>query len=195
MRVYTIHDLANGKCAVKNDGTIEELKTVLALAFPDYKTKGTFAYYWRSEWGGTYYNKKLKPHLPFQSVKDFLSYSPEIDIVFEPILSNYDTNVCFESVVNDTLSDIQNKLIIKGKEYRRNNDVFHNFHEGMKITGQTREDIIWGFALKHFISIQDIKNDLKQGKIPTEEVLNEKYNDLITYLLIEKASIMDKIIR
>ena len=31
--MYTIQDLANGKCAVKNDGTLEELKAVLNAAF------------------------------------------------------------------------------------------------------------------------------------------------------------------
>lgn len=99
----------------------------------------------------------------------------------------------FDKVVHETIEDIKHKLVVKGKEYRRNNDVFHNFHEGMKITGQTREDVIWGFALKHFISIQDIKSDLKQGIMPTKEIIDEKYNDLINYLIIEKASILEKI--
>ena len=76
-------------------------------------------------------------------------------------------------------------------EYQRNNNPFHNFDKGVKITNKSREDVIWGFALKHFISIQDIKDDLKNGIIPSEELLDEKYGDLINYLLFEKASILE----
>lgn len=99
----------------------------------------------------------------------------------------------FDEVVESTLTNCKETLIVKGKEYRRNGDPFHNFDRGSDVTGQTREDVIWGMALKHFISIQDMKNDLKFQKLPTKEVLDEKYGDLINYLLIEKASIQERI--
>lgn len=100
----------------------------------------------------------------------------------------------FDKIIEETLKDIRETLLVKGKEYRRNNDPFHNFNKGVEITGKTREEVIWGFALKHFISIQDIKVDVKNGFVPNLELLNEKYNDLIIYLLIEKASIRERII-
>ena len=100
----------------------------------------------------------------------------------------------FSWVVEQTLDNIKNVLIIKGKEYRRNNNPFHNFEEGSKITGQLREDVLWGFAMKHYISIQDIKTDLRaEGKLPSKAMIEEKYNDLIIYLMLEKASLMDRI--
>lgn len=99
----------------------------------------------------------------------------------------------FEEVVTDTLKQCQDTMLIKGREYRRNNNPFHNFDKGVEISGQIREDVIWGFALKHFISIQDIRSDLRDGKLPSEELLNEKYGDMINYLLIEKASIVARI--
>jgi hypothetical protein len=99
----------------------------------------------------------------------------------------------FEHSVEKTLKHCKETLVDKGREYRRNNDPFHNFNKGVEITTKTREEVIWGFALKHFISIQDIKEDVKNGKLPTNKVLDEKYGDLINYLLIEKASIEDKI--
>ena len=103
------------------------------------------------------------------------------------------TEIDFDAIIEDTLQQIKDTLITKGREYRRAQNPFHNFNQGVKITGLTREEVIWGFALKHFISIQDIKNDLKQGKKPTRAMLDEKYGDLINYLLIEKASIIDKL--
>lgn len=99
----------------------------------------------------------------------------------------------FEEVITETLKQCQDTMLIKGREYRRNNNPFHNFDKGVEISGQIREDVIWGFALKHFISIQDIRSDLRDGKLPSEELLNEKYGDMINYLLIEKASIVAKI--
>ena len=33
----------------------------------------------------------------------------------------------FEQIVDETLDQIRQVLVIKAKEYRRNNNVFHNF--------------------------------------------------------------------
>ena|SRR5690606_933140 len=72
---YTIEDLRNGKCAVKNDGTVEELKKVLRLAFPSDNSviEGAHKYYYSSshegEWMGSSYPRN---DLPVQSVKNFL---------------------------------------------------------------------------------------------------------------------------
>lgn len=103
------------------------------------------------------------------------------------------TEKAFDTVVEDTVKHCVETLVVKGKEYRRNQDPLHNFNKGVEYSGQSREDVIWGMALKHFISVQDIKADIKEGKLPTIELLNEKYGDLINYLIIEKASIIDKI--
>lgn len=99
----------------------------------------------------------------------------------------------FENIVNETIDKIKKTLIIKAKEYRRNNNPFHNFEEGSKITGLTREKVLDGMLLKHEISIKDITNDLDYGILPSESVVDEKFTDNIIYLIIKKASILDKI--
>lgn len=99
----------------------------------------------------------------------------------------------FDETVKSTVESCLDTLTVKGVEYRRNGNPFHNFDKGSEVTGRSREDVIWGMALKHFISVQDIKYDMKSGVLPTKEVLDEKYGDLINYLLIEKASILEKI--
>jgi hypothetical protein len=74
MKKYTIEDLATGKCAVINDGSVEELREVLKRAFPNDLSPEDFRYekYFRKNntfsrwtWGNDY-------NLPTQSVKDFL---------------------------------------------------------------------------------------------------------------------------
>jgi hypothetical protein len=99
----------------------------------------------------------------------------------------------FDEEIEKTLEIIKETLIVKGKEYRRNNNPFHNFERGSNRTGLIREKVLDGMLLKHEISIDDMTNDLEKGILPKEETVNEKFNDNIIYLLLKKASILDKI--
>ena len=99
----------------------------------------------------------------------------------------------FEQIVDETLDQIRETLIIKGKEYRRNNNPFHNFEEGSKRTGLIREKVLDGMLLKHEISIADMTNDLEKGILPKIETVEEKFGDNLIYLILKKASIIDKI--
>lgn len=99
----------------------------------------------------------------------------------------------FKKVLSDTIKEIEKTLGVKALEYVRNNNAMHNFDAGSRITKQIREEVIYGFALKHHISIADIRNDIKEGKLPTKEVVEEKFGDAINYLILEKASILDRI--
>jgi hypothetical protein len=99
----------------------------------------------------------------------------------------------FETQVENTLEKIKVLLIKKGKEYRRNNDVYHNFNVGAMISGKTPERVLQGFLLKHLISYQDILNDIEQGKLPSSQLVEEKLNDIILYYIIQKCMILDRI--
>jgi hypothetical protein len=99
----------------------------------------------------------------------------------------------FDETIEATLEHLRNLLVVKGKEYRRNNNVFHNFDEGSKRSGLIREKVLDGFLLKHEISIADMTNDLEKGILPKITTVNEKFDDNLIYLLIKKASIIDKI--
>jgi hypothetical protein len=71
--MFTIQDLADGKCAIKNDGTLEELRKVLKLAFPnDFdRVGGVLSYYYTAPSKNTWWGNG-STSLPSQSVKDFL---------------------------------------------------------------------------------------------------------------------------
>lgn len=71
MNKFTIKDLSEGRCAVINDGTVEELNKVLRAAFPNSpKANGSWIYYYTDiKVGGGVH----KPTIPIQSVKDFLA--------------------------------------------------------------------------------------------------------------------------
>ena len=101
----------------------------------------------------------------------------------------------FDEVVEEVCEQIKQTLLFKAKEYRRQNNPFHNFDVGSQRSGLIREKVLDGFLLKHEISIADMTNDLVDGELPTKELLDEKFGDNIIYLIIKKASIIDKIER
>jgi len=97
----------------------------------------------------------------------------------------------FDSVVDQTLNSTRETLVVKGKEYRRDNNPFHNFDVGARKKNISREKVLDGFLLKHEISIEDLTNDLDKGILPTESAVNEKFGDAIVYLIIKKAMFID----
>lgn len=103
----------------------------------------------------------------------------------------------FSKVITDTLESCSKTLVLKGAEYCRNDNAMHNFDIGTQqsTTGESREEVIHGMARKHWISIQDLRADVKKGDLPTPAYLDEKFGDMINYLLLEKASIIDKILK
>lgn len=73
MRVFTIQDLADGKCSVINDGTLQELRKVLKLAFPkDPGIAGGNAQYYFASTKDVWVGNDFKNNLPAQSVRNFL---------------------------------------------------------------------------------------------------------------------------
>lgn len=92
----------------------------------------------------------------------------------------------FEKELNALLKSISNKLGVKAREYRRNDNAFHNFETGELMSGQTKFRVLHGFLLKHLISYDDMLTDIDNNKYPTKEVVDEKLGDIINYFIIQK---------
>lgn len=103
------------------------------------------------------------------------------------------SNEEFDSVLNNALERTQKVLGVKAKEYVRNGDRLHNFNRGSDITGESREKVLRGFMLKHLISIFDIIDDLEEGKLPSREVVDEKFGDAVNYFVLLEASFVDRL--
>ena len=103
------------------------------------------------------------------------------------------TETQFDTVVDTRCQQIKRTLLVKAKEYRRNNDPLHNFRVAAKVGNTTEEKALWGFATKHYVSFLDMLNDIEQGQLPTFEYVDEKIGDLINYLILCEASIKEKI--
>lgn len=137
------------------------------------------------------YRKLTEELAEIVSYKDNLK---EIEVEAEEIKSNSELEAFFDDIINDTLSQIRETLIVKGKEYRRNNNPFHNFDVGAIKKQTIREKVLDGMLLKHEISIDDMTNDIEKGILPSISTVNEKFNDNIIYLMLKKASILDRVI-
>lgn len=107
--------------------------------------------------------------------------------------TNVEKAVAFDLEVQATLKKIQNLLVVKGKEYRRNGNPYHNFEIGSKMIAQTPERVLHGFLLKHLVSYQDILNDLDKEILPRAEVIEEKFSDILVYMVIQKAMMLERI--
>lgn len=99
------------------------------------------------------------------------------------IVPHCDTREYFiQRVVLPRLDLIKQTLDIKALEYSRNANPFHNFDKGASRSGKEPEQVLFGFAEKHFISIDDIINDLPN--MPNIQVIEEKIQDAICYLIL-----------
>tara|TARA_R110000782_G_scaffold164705_2_gene256669 strand:+ start:280 stop:753 length:474 start_codon:yes stop_codon:yes gene_type:complete len=87
----------------------------------------------------------------------------------------------------DTIKRLKTLILVKGKEYRRNNDPYHNFIQGGKIARVRPMAVLNFFRLKHKISVSDLEQDFEDKKFVDLHQVNEKFNDILVYTLIELA--------
>ena len=98
-----------------------------------------------------------------------------------------------DDMLDEIIGNVQKSLVVKAKEYVRNDDRMHNFNKGSIKSGISRERVLRGFRLKHDISTDDLLDDMDKGFMPTKEYVMEKYGDIINYNILELMSILDKI--
>lgn len=100
----------------------------------------------------------------------------------------------FNKIIEAALESSRNVLVSKAAEYASEDDKLHNFNKAARITGKTREECLWGFALKHLVSVTDIIDEMSKDPkyIPSRDLVIEKFGDLRNYLLLLEACIEDK---
>ena len=99
----------------------------------------------------------------------------------------------FDRVIEYRLSECKRVLIEKAKEYAKgDDDRMHNFNRAAQVTGECREKALFGFFLKHLVSVMDIIDEMNKNHMPNQDLVEEKIGDSINYLLLLEASIEDK---
>lgn len=100
-------------------------------------------------------------------------------------------NEDFNAIVMSRCDQIQKVLTKKAAEYARG-DRLSNFKEAAKIQRTTPEQTCVNFMMKHIVSILDIVHDLDEGKVATQEMVNEKVGDAINYLILLDGLLQDR---
>jgi hypothetical protein len=98
----------------------------------------------------------------------------------------------FDLLVQTRLDLIKETLLVKAKEYSRNDDPLHNFNKSSEITGLTPEECLDGFLLKHYVSYRDMLKDSKEGKDINLNYIREKFGDILVYFILQEIQFLNK---
>jgi hypothetical protein len=86
----------------------------------------------------------------------------------------------------------------KQREYNGIDNAFHNFEDaaGMALVNE-RESIAWEYCVKHLQSVRDIIKHVEVGGdvngYPTQDLIDEKFGDVIVYMTLIHGMITDRI--
>lgn len=80
----------------------------------------------------------------------------------------------------------------KHTEYSRNNDKLYNFKRAGEILRCSPEKALLGMWIKQVVSLIDIVEDLDNGILPTEALLNEKITDVIDYPVLLEGLLKER---
>ena len=96
----------------------------------------------------------------------------------------------FDHELKRTLDLLKETLLIKAKEYCRNDNPFHNFEAGSRIANLSAIRALDGMLLKHYVSYRDMMDDMdKDIKIPSA-LIEEKLNYILVYFRLQKIQIL-----
>lgn len=98
----------------------------------------------------------------------------------------------FRKVSEERVTTCLATLNSKGEEYSRAGDRLHNFKKAGRRQGCTPERALVGMWEKHLTSIDDMIEDLEDGKLPSHHVIDEKFTDAINYLLLLEGLLVER---
>jgi len=82
------------------------------------------------------------------------------------------------------IEDIQAGFYKKQDEYKgASDDVFRNFNQGAKLSGESPEATLLGYVNKQIVSLFDAKN-INPDRLNDVAFINEKAGDIATYMII-----------
>lgn len=94
----------------------------------------------------------------------------------------------FNKVVDEVTEKIKSTLKRKASEYNLNDDRLSVFKHAGAMAEETPEKALYGFMLKHLISVTDMVNS---EDTYSKELWNEKMTDIHCYLILLNALLQD----
>lgn len=113
-------------------------------------------------------------------------------VLMEDFMAAKFSHAAYAQLVKDTFDTAMQLSTLKGGEYSGDDDRLLNFRRNAAALGLTKETI-WGvYAAKHWDAIMRYIKDLQAGKDRVRlESLDGRCNDLIVYLMLFKAMLIE----
>ena len=93
----------------------------------------------------------------------------------------------FDSLVNERIEEVKNLLLIKSKEYVRNNDPLHNFNVTGNYNKEHPAKSLHGMLSKHLTSYLDMLDDIQNEIAISDSKIKEKFGDIIVYFILQEV--------
>lgn len=87
----------------------------------------------------------------------------------------------FDEFVRGILDEVEAKLTAKGKEYNLEKDRLGFFKRAAAMQGGTPEQALYGFMLKHLVSVSDM---VRSGMGYPMDLWKEKLLDIVNYCVL-----------
>lgn len=98
----------------------------------------------------------------------------------------------FNKVVDETVSAVQQLLVVKGGEYAGSEDRLSNFKRGAELTGCHPLQVLFVYLSKHYDAVATYVRDQSSGTArPRSEPIEGRLDDIINYCILAKALIAD----
>jgi len=87
----------------------------------------------------------------------------------------------FDELLEKRIEKTRKLLCSKGREYASDLDRLHNFKVAGRIADCSSEKALFGFLLKHLVSILDL---VEGRQVLSIDIVDEKIGDAINYLIL-----------
>ena len=92
----------------------------------------------------------------------------------------------FNKLVNSRVEETKHLLLVKAREYVRNNDPLHNFNATALRNNECPAQSLHGMLSKHLTSYFDMLNDIKDDVTISTAQIKEKFGDIIVYFMLQE---------
>lgn len=106
------------------------------------------------------------------------------------------THTEFRTILNNRITQMQEVLDSKAREYASDTDRLHNFKEASSLLeAQSPGQAVLGMLVKHWVSVQDLV--LRDAQLPIwdnidHKLIDEKIGDAVNYLVLLEAILKEK---
>lgn len=98
----------------------------------------------------------------------------------------------FSHEITNRIEKIKEVLVKKSAEYIRRDDKLYNFNRASAVLDVSRESYLMNLSMKHIQSVIDMVEDIDNGKLHSNEYIEEKIGDIINYMIILEISLKQR---